>query len=476
MPTGANVLSKSLRPAAGGAGSSAGAHKSADDLLSDPTNIESPLEYNSSITAQDERSKRSTSALPPLLWMTPTSSSSSSSATLNVPLSAITAQPSSSTRALFAQSPVFPTESKSSIITDIFSDDLFQPPKVTSEATSSFTSPRVSESPDLNTGPLSDNPEELAKEDPLATQVWKMFARTKATLPDDQRMKNITWRMMALTLKKKKEEADATKSPPPKVTSEPTSSFTSPRVSESPDLSTGPLSDNPEELAKEDLLATQVWKMFARTKATLPDDQRLENTFRRMMALALKKKKEEVDVTKSPNTDIQDKPWAENAATPSEKPQASSVKIEPVESEERGRRVDKGKTSVRVVDFDGTNQDSRYFGDINGGYTEQDKRRIDRNIEDVEIYYEVYNNDNQGDWKTFLAGGGLATTAFYTGRTTAGVEEPCIPTKNEIAINYPGPQYTLDLVHPVVVSFVVLPLVLMNLFSLVRQRLVASIT
>ncbi|THU99600.1 hypothetical protein K435DRAFT_855582 [Dendrothele bispora CBS 962.96] len=116
----------------------------------------------------------------------------------------------------------------------------------------------------------------------------------------------------------------------------------------------------------------------------------------------------------------------------------------------------------------------RHFGDINGGYTEQDKRRIDRNIEDVEIYYKVYNNDNQGDWKTFLAGGGLATTAFYAGHTTAGVEEPFIPTNNEIAIIYP--QYTLDLVHPVVVSFVVLHLVLMNLFSLVRQRLVASIT
>ncbi|THV05070.1 hypothetical protein K435DRAFT_850274 [Dendrothele bispora CBS 962.96] len=233
-------------------------------------NTRSPLEYNSPITAQGERS---TSALPPSLWMSPASSSSSSSATfnsLNVPLSAITDQPPSSTRASFAQSPVSPTESKSSIFTDIFSDDLFHPPKGTSEATSSFTSPRVSGSPDLSTGPLPNNPEELAKEDPLATQVWKMFARTKATLPHAQRMENITWRMMALALKKKKEEEDA---------------------------------------------------------------------------------------ARSPHTDIQDEPSAENAATPSEKPQASGVKIEPVESDERGRRIDKGKTRVRVVGFDGTNQD-----------------------------------------------------------------------------------------------------------------------
>ena len=50
------------------------------------------------------------------------------------------------------------------------------------------------------------DPEKLAKEDPLATQVWKMYARQKATLPHAQRMENLTWRMMALALKKKKED------------------------------------------------------------------------------------------------------------------------------------------------------------------------------------------------------------------------------------------------------------------------------
>lgn len=46
----------------------------------------------------------------------------------------------------------------------------------------------------------------MQREDPLATQVWKMYARTKATLPHAQRMENLTWRMMALALRKKREE------------------------------------------------------------------------------------------------------------------------------------------------------------------------------------------------------------------------------------------------------------------------------
>ncbi|KAG8804525.1 hypothetical protein FRC17_005951, partial [Serendipita sp. 399] len=45
----------------------------------------------------------------------------------------------------------------------------------------------------------------LSREDPLATQVWKLYARTKATLPHAQRMENLTWRMMAMALRKRRE-------------------------------------------------------------------------------------------------------------------------------------------------------------------------------------------------------------------------------------------------------------------------------
>lgn len=52
----------------------------------------------------------------------------------------------------------------------------------------------------------SGDPDEMAKKDPLATQVWKMYAKQKATLANGARMENLTWRMMAMTLRKKKEQ------------------------------------------------------------------------------------------------------------------------------------------------------------------------------------------------------------------------------------------------------------------------------
>ncbi|KAH7335898.1 hypothetical protein B0J17DRAFT_668319 [Rhizoctonia solani] len=62
-------------------------------------------------------------------------------------------------------------------------------------------------------------------EHPLAAQVWKMYAKTKAGLPHQQRMENLTWRMMAMALKKKAQSESAgedvlvqtTKVPEPKA-------------------------------------------------------------------------------------------------------------------------------------------------------------------------------------------------------------------------------------------------------------------
>jgi len=139
-------------------------------------------------------------SLPPSLWM---SSSSSQTSSISYP-DPLYHLPDSI--------PVSPsTDSKSTLFTDLFSDDLFHP---SPQPTSPFTSPRVSGSPVLNCPPdIDPDPEQLAKDDPLATQVWKMYARTKTTLPHAQRMENITWRMMALALKKKKEDEDAKAAP-----------------------------------------------------------------------------------------------------------------------------------------------------------------------------------------------------------------------------------------------------------------------
>lgn len=52
-----------------------------------------------------------------------------------------------------------------------------------------------------------ENPDEMQKKDPLATQIWKLYTRTKSQLPNQERMENLTWRMMAMSLRRKEREA-----------------------------------------------------------------------------------------------------------------------------------------------------------------------------------------------------------------------------------------------------------------------------
>lgn len=51
--------------------------------------------------------------------------------------------------------------------------------------------------------------QEEKKKDPLSSQVWRMYTKAKDTLPNGSRLENLTWRMMAMTLKKQ----DAAQSP-----------------------------------------------------------------------------------------------------------------------------------------------------------------------------------------------------------------------------------------------------------------------
>lgn len=53
--------------------------------------------------------------------------------------------------------------------------------------------------------------EQMQQEDPLATQIWKFFSKTKQQLPHQDRMENLTWRMMAVTMRKKKQEEEERK-------------------------------------------------------------------------------------------------------------------------------------------------------------------------------------------------------------------------------------------------------------------------
>jgi hypothetical protein len=44
----------------------------------------------------------------------------------------------------------------------------------------------------------------MQRQDPLATEIWKFYARTKQLLPAQERMENLTWRMMHLKLQRTK--------------------------------------------------------------------------------------------------------------------------------------------------------------------------------------------------------------------------------------------------------------------------------
>lgn len=54
-----------------------------------------------------------------------------------------------------------------------------------------------------------DSPDEMQRKDPLAAQIWKLYTRTKSQLPNQERMENLTWRMMAMNLRRKEREQQA---------------------------------------------------------------------------------------------------------------------------------------------------------------------------------------------------------------------------------------------------------------------------
>ncbi|KAI0886163.1 uncharacterized protein GGS22DRAFT_125050 [Annulohypoxylon maeteangense] len=51
--------------------------------------------------------------------------------------------------------------------------------------------------------------EQMQESDPLATQVWRFYRNTKQNLPSQERMVNLTWRMMHLSLRRRQQAEDA---------------------------------------------------------------------------------------------------------------------------------------------------------------------------------------------------------------------------------------------------------------------------
>lgn len=144
----------------------------------------------------------------------------------------------------------------------------------------------------------------------------------------------------------------------------------------SPDLATSALDSSDgdiEKMAEKDPLAAQVWRLYARTKANLPHAQRMENLTWRMMTLQLKKREEEArnrssSITTQTGQNEQGVPPPSSESAPnapktaetgtsragSSKASVPQIKTEP---ESRGRRPDKTAARVRVVGFEGKNQD-----------------------------------------------------------------------------------------------------------------------
>lgn len=270
----------------------------------------SPYEFHPHPTHHTERVPV---GLPPSMWMSPTTAPSSSSSYSDASLFSLNQIPhhprhssisdslvtSSSPTALSLRdsgkstAPTSFSSPKGRVLSDLFSDPLFSLKQAAMEnpGPQPFASPKVSGSPDLQSVDLAAadaDPEKLAKEDPLATQVWKMYARQKATLPHAQRMENLTWRMMALALKKKKEDEGRERE-----------------------------KERAKELEKE------------------------------------KEKDREADAQTGGGPGPT-QPGGEKAA---EGTGPSTGGAETAQETERGRTIDKGKARVQVVGFDGENQD-----------------------------------------------------------------------------------------------------------------------
>lgn len=129
----------------------------------------------------------------------------------------------------------------------------------------------------------------------------------------------------------------------------------------SPDLSGLPSlgglgSDDPEQMARDDPLMSQVWRMYVRTRAALPHAQRMENLTWRMMTLALKKR-EDAKAQEQAASSANSSQTQKGEPTVKQEGEASSLADTRTGDPQRGRRQDKNAARVRVVGFEGKNQD-----------------------------------------------------------------------------------------------------------------------
>lgn len=59
---------------------------------------------------------------------------------------------------------------------------------------------------DDSTAEQQKSPAEMQKNDPLGTQIWKLYHKTKGQLPNSERLENLSWRMMSMNLRRRELE------------------------------------------------------------------------------------------------------------------------------------------------------------------------------------------------------------------------------------------------------------------------------
>ncbi|USW48208.1 Putative nitrogen regulatory protein areA, GATA [Septoria linicola] len=74
--------------------------------------------------------------------------------------------------------------------------------------------PSVSAAAGAAAGTDTETPEEMQKNDPLGTQIWKLYHKTKGQLPNSERLENLSWRMMSMNLRRKELERQGLASRP----------------------------------------------------------------------------------------------------------------------------------------------------------------------------------------------------------------------------------------------------------------------
>ncbi|KAK7426833.1 Sodium- and chloride-dependent GABA transporter 1 [Neonectria magnoliae] len=89
---------------------------------------------------------------------------------------------------------------------DIFNDLSVDTSKTCSAANESLLGSPLFPSLMDDTSHADHSVDRMQQDDPLATQVWKFFTKTKLQLPNQHRMENLTWRMMALSMRKQKHQ------------------------------------------------------------------------------------------------------------------------------------------------------------------------------------------------------------------------------------------------------------------------------